>query len=69
MLPALVQRLPEDRDRLRLREVQMAGRLHLTSASTRALEARRTRAPSGSIPTACSSCSVSAAIAEVVVGS
>ncbi len=38
MLPALVQRLPEDRERLGLRSVQMAGHLHLTFRPYRASE-------------------------------
>jgi hypothetical protein len=39
MLPILVQHLPRDRDRMGLRPVQMAGRLKLTLAEYRALEA------------------------------
>lgn len=39
MLPILVQHLPRDRERMGLREVQMAGRLGLTLAEYRALEA------------------------------
>ena len=39
MLPALLQRLSEDRERLGLRPVQMAGRLHLTFRQYRSLEA------------------------------
>jgi hypothetical protein len=39
MLPPLIEHLPRDRERLGLREVQMAGRLHLTLAEYRALEA------------------------------
>ena len=39
MLPILVQHLPRDRERMGLREVQMAGRLGLTLAEHRALEA------------------------------
>lgn len=39
MLPILVRELPADRKRLGLREVQMAGRLGLTLADYRALEA------------------------------
>jgi hypothetical protein len=39
MLPILVQHLPMDRDRMGLRPVQMAGRLGLTLAEYRALEA------------------------------
>ena len=38
MLPILVQHLPRDRERMGLREVQMAGRLGLTLAEYRALE-------------------------------
>ena len=37
-LPALLQRLSEDRERLGLRPVQMAGRLHLTFRQYRSLE-------------------------------
>ena len=39
MLPILVQALPRDRERMRLREVEMAGRLHLTLRQYRQLEA------------------------------
>jgi hypothetical protein len=39
MLPALVQHLPRDRERMGLREVEMAGRLHLTLREYRSLEA------------------------------
>ena len=39
MLPALFHRLPQDRKRLGLREVQMAGHLELTFREYRALEA------------------------------
>ena len=39
MLPILLQHLPRDRERMGLREVQMAGRLGLTLAEYRALEA------------------------------
>jgi hypothetical protein len=39
MLPILVRHLPRDRDRMELRPVQMAGRLGLTLAEYRALEA------------------------------
>ena len=39
MLPPLVEHLPRDRERLGLREVQMAGRLELTLREYRALEA------------------------------
>ena len=39
MLPIIVQHLPRDRERLGLREVQMAGRLELTFRQYRALEA------------------------------
>jgi Helix-turn-helix domain len=39
MLPALIAHLPADRERLGLREVQMAGRLGLTLREYRALEA------------------------------
>jgi hypothetical protein len=39
MLPILVQHLPRDRERMGLREVQMAGRLGLTLADYRALVA------------------------------
>jgi predicted transcriptional regulator len=39
MLPILVQHLPRDRERMGLREVQMAGRLGLTLREYRALEA------------------------------
>jgi hypothetical protein len=39
MLPIIVQHLPRDRERMGLREVQMAGRLGLTLAEYRALEA------------------------------
>ena len=39
MLPALAQRLPKDRERLGLREVQMAGMLHLTFRQYQELEA------------------------------
>lgn len=39
MLPILVQHLPRDRERMGLREVQMAGWLGLTLAENRALEA------------------------------
>jgi transcriptional regulator with XRE-family HTH domain len=39
MLPIIVQHLPRDRERMGLREVQMAGRLGLTLAQYRALEA------------------------------
>ena len=39
MLPIIVQHLPRDRDRMRLRPVQMAGRLGLTLAEYRAIEA------------------------------
>ena len=39
MLPALIQRLPRDRQRLGLRDVQMAGTLHLTFRQYRELEA------------------------------
>ena len=38
MLPILIQHLPRDRERLRLREVQMPGRLGLTLRQYRALE-------------------------------
>ena len=37
--PILVQHLPRDRERMRLRSVQMAGRLGLTLTEYRALEA------------------------------
>jgi hypothetical protein len=39
MLPIIVQHLPRDRERMGLREVQMAGRLGLTVGEYRALEA------------------------------
>ena len=39
MLPILVQHLPRDRKRMGLREVEMAGRLHLTLRQYRAHEA------------------------------
>jgi len=39
MLPPLISHLPADRERLGLREVQMAGRLGLTLQEFRALEA------------------------------
>ena len=39
MLPPLIEHLPRDRERLGLREVQMAGRLGLTLTEYRALEA------------------------------
>ena len=39
MLPIILQRLPRDRDRMGLRPVLMAGRLGLTFARYRALEA------------------------------
>lgn len=39
MLPILVQHLPRDRERMGLREVQMAGRLGLTLRQYRSLEA------------------------------
>jgi hypothetical protein len=39
MLPIIVQYLPRDRERMGLREVEMAGRLGLTLAEYRALEA------------------------------
>jgi hypothetical protein len=39
MLPIIVQHLPRDRERLGLREVEMAGLLHLTLRQYRALEA------------------------------
>jgi hypothetical protein len=39
MLPILVQHLPRDRERMGFREVQMAGRLHLTLRQYRFLEA------------------------------
>ena len=39
MLPILVQHLPRDRERMGLREVQMAGRLHLTLGEYGSLEA------------------------------
>ena len=39
MLPTLVQHLPRDRERMGLREVEMAGRLSLTLRQYRALEA------------------------------
>lgn len=39
MLPIIVQHLPRDRDRMGMRPVQMAGRLELTLAEYRALEA------------------------------
>jgi hypothetical protein len=39
MLPPLIEHLPRDRERLGLREVQMAGRLELTLPEYRALEA------------------------------
>lgn len=39
MLPIPVQHLPRDRERMGLREVQMAGRLGLTLAEYRELEA------------------------------
>lgn len=39
MLPIIVQHLPRDREQLGLREIQMAGRLRLTFAEYRALEA------------------------------
>lgn len=39
MLPIIVQHLPRDRDRMGMRPVQMAGRLGLTLAEYRALEA------------------------------
>jgi hypothetical protein len=38
MLPIMVQHLPRDRERMGLREVEMAGRLHLTLADYRALD-------------------------------
>jgi hypothetical protein len=38
MLPIIVQHLPRDRERMRLREVQMAGRLGLTLNEYRSLE-------------------------------
>jgi hypothetical protein len=38
VLPALIAHLPADRERLGLREVQMAGRLGLTLREYRALE-------------------------------
>jgi hypothetical protein len=39
MLPILVQHLPRDRERMGLREVEMAGRLQLTLREYRCLEA------------------------------
>ena len=39
MLPIIVQHLPRDRGRMGLREVEMAGRLHLTLREYRSLEA------------------------------
>ncbi len=39
MLPIIVQHLPRDRERMGLREVQMAGRLDLTLRQYQALEA------------------------------
>ena len=39
MLPIPVQHLPRDRDRMGLRPMQMAGRLELTLAEYRSLEA------------------------------
>jgi hypothetical protein len=39
MLPALIEHLPRDRERLGLREVETAGRLHLTLRQYRELEA------------------------------
>jgi hypothetical protein len=39
MHPIIVQHLPADRERIGLREVQMAGRLGLTLTEYRALEA------------------------------
>ena len=39
MLPILVQHLPRDRERMGLREIDMAGRLHLTLRQYRNLEA------------------------------
>jgi hypothetical protein len=39
MLPIIVQHLPRDRERMGLRPVQMAGRLHLTLGEHRELEA------------------------------
>jgi hypothetical protein len=39
VLPILIRQLPADRTRLGLREIEMAGRLHLTLRQYRALEA------------------------------
>jgi len=39
MLPIIVQHLPRDREWMGLREVEMAGRLHLTLREYRCLEA------------------------------
>jgi len=39
MLPIIVQHLPMDRAQMGLREVEMAGRLHLTVRQYRSLEA------------------------------
>ena len=39
MLPIILQHLPRDRERMGFRPVQMAGRLELTLAEYRALEA------------------------------
>ena len=39
MPPILVQHLPRDRERMGLREIEMAGRLELTLRQYRALEA------------------------------
>lgn len=39
MLPIIAQHLPRDRERMGLRPVQMAGRLGLTLAKYRSLEA------------------------------
>jgi hypothetical protein len=43
MLPIIVQHLPRDRERMGLRPAQMAGRLGLTLAEYRALEAGELR--------------------------
>lgn len=39
MLPIILQHLPRDRERMGLRQVQMAGHLHLTFRQYQALEA------------------------------
>jgi transcriptional regulator with XRE-family HTH domain len=39
MLQIIVEHLPRDREQMGLRQVQMAGRLHLTLRQYRALEA------------------------------